>query len=79
MNPTNEQSVLVIRSCRNCHHRQGPLFGDVAVCLRSGYSCQITRQQGTLGPCDDRFDGWQPRRQKRSLRQWLIDLVWRAQ
>lgn len=65
-----------LRSCRMCAYRERGLFGDE--CTRSGFLCRIERRFVTLpgAQCDINFSGWAPRPPRRSLRRWLLNLLW---
>ena len=64
------------RSCLTCALRIGK---DVEpIHWRCGKSGTPTTNQRSIldSDCDENFSGWLPRPRRRSLRRWLLDLLW---
>lgn len=63
-----------VRNCNNCAHSEKSFYG--LRCVRGGYLCETMRALPD-GNCDINMSGWQPKPRRRSLRQFLYDILWR--
>lgn len=75
MNQVYHNSKPMVRNCLNCAHRTKNSWGSDH-CVLCGWICSVQRSY-PAPPCDVNLSGWQPRPPRRSLRQWLYDLIWR--
>lgn len=79
MKETYLNSRPMVRNCDTCAHQKRIEHYYSPQCLLTGYFCKTQRKFPSLA-CDDKLSGWTPRPPKpprRSLRQWLYDLIWK--
>lgn len=61
-----------IKTCDNCVYQKRECYHNE--CMRTAFLCSSMRQFPTSA-CDHNFSGWRPKPPRRSLRQWLYDLL----
>lgn len=63
-----------LKTCKNCGYRYKGFMG-IDCCGLSGWHCETERRNPTR--CGAHYEHWRPRPRRRSLREWILDVLWR--